>query len=388
LRNLLIVSEVAFALVLLIGAGLLIGSFKRLLDVNPGFNPKNVLTMQLFLSGSRYPEGHQQSAFLKQVLERIKDVPGVVSVGLVNTIPITGGVGTDFEIVGRPETISEEPYADIRIIDSEYFRAMEIPLLKGRWFSERDSSDAPKVMVINETMARLYWPDEDPIGKRVTMKDWGDPLTGEIIGVVGDVKANGLHAETHSMIYWPYPQFPTIFNRLVIRTSIDPANVVAAVRSRVWSVDSDQPIADIKTMDQVLSTSVSQRRFNMLLLGGFAVVALILAAVGIYGVISYSVTERTREIGIRMALGAERRDILRLVMARGLLLALIGVALGLAGAFALTRVMESLLFGVSATDPVTFVVIPLILTGVALGACFVPARRAMKVDPMVALRYE
>jgi putative ABC transport system permease protein len=389
LRNLLVVSEVAFGLVLLIGAGLLINSFKRLVDVNPGFNPKNVLTMQLFLSGSKYGEDHQQSDFLKQVLERIKTVPGVASAGLVNTLPITGGVSTDFEIVGRPPaSVEEEPDADICIIDPDYFRAMEIPLLSGRSFSERDSSDSQRVMVINQTMARRYWPDEDPIGKRVTMKDWGEPLTGEIVGVVGDIKSGGLHSENASMIYWPYPQFPSSFNRVVIRTSIDPMNIVAAVKEQVWSVDKEQPMSDIKTMDQVLSASLAQRRFNMALLGGFAVVALILAAVGIYGVISYSVTQRTREIGIRMALGAERRDILRLVMARGLFLTLLGLAFGLAGAFFLTRAMESLLFGVSVHDPITFAVISLLLSGVALGACFVPARRATRVDPMVALRYE
>jgi putative ABC transport system permease protein len=383
LRNLLVVSEVAFGLVLLIN------SFKRLVDVNPGFNPKNVLTMQLFLSGSKYGEGRQQSDFLRQVLERIKTVPGVASAGLVNSLPITGGVSTDFEIVGRPPaSVTDEPSADIRIIDADYFRAMEIPLLSGRAFGERDSSDAQKVMVINQTMARRYWPDEDPVGKRVTMKDWGEPMTGEIVGVAGDIKSGGLHSEDSSMIYWPYPQFPSSFNRVVIRTSIDPVNVVAAVKEQVWSVDKEQPISDIKTMDQVLSTSLAQRRFNMALLGGFAAVALVLAAVGIYGVMSYSVTQRTREIGIRMALGAGRRDILELVMGRGLLLTLLGVTVGLAGAFFLTRVMESLLYGVSVHDPITFAVISLLLMGVALGACFVPARRATRVDPMVALRYE
>jgi putative ABC transport system permease protein len=243
-------------------------------------------------------------------------------------------------------------------------------------------------MVINQTMARRYWPDEDPVGKRVTMKDWGEPMTGEIVGVAGDIKSGGLHSEDSSMIYWPYPQFPSSFNRVVIRTSIDPVNVVAAVKEQVWSVDKEQPISDIKTMDQVLSTSLAQRRFNMALLGGFAAVALVLAAVGIYGVMSYSVTQRTREIGIRMALGAGRRDILELVMGRGLLLTLLGVTVGLAGAFFLTRVMESLLYGVSVHDPITFAVISLLLMGVALGACFVPARRATRVDPMVALRYE
>ena len=389
LRDLLVVSEIAFALVLLIGAGLLINSFKRLLDVKPGFDPETVLTMQLFLSGSRYAENYQQTAFLGQALEQIKAIPGVVSAGLVNSLPISGGVATDFEIVGRPAPdAGDEPSADIRIIDTDYFRAMKIPLLDGRWFDERDTASAQKVMVINETMAKRHWPGQDPLGKRVTMKDWGDPLTGEIVGVVGDVKANGLESESRSMIYWPYTQFPTGFNRIVIRTEGDPSSVIAAVKRQVWSIDSGQPIADIKTMDQVLSSSVAQPRFNMALLGGFAMAALALAAVGIYGVISYSVTQRTREIGIRMALGAERRDIVGLIMRQGIALTVAGLAAGLAGAAALTRLMSSLLFEVSATDLPTFAGVSLLLSAVAMLACYVPARRAMKVDPMVALRYE
>jgi predicted permease len=389
LRRYLVVAEIALALVLLIGAGLLINSFKRLLDVDPGFNPQNVLTMQLYLPGSQDGMDQQKTAFLSQALERIRTIPGVESAGLANCLPITGGPNTDFEIIGRPvPDIGDEPSADIRIIDTDYFRALKIPLRQGRWFTERDTARAPQVMVINETMARRFWPGEDALGKRVTMKDWGDPLTGEIIGVVGDVKANGLDTETGSMIYWPHTQFPTGFNRVVIRTTSDPSNLIAAVKHQVWSVNKNQPIADIKSMEQVLAASVARRRFNMALLGGFAVIALLLASVGIYGVMSYTVTQRTREIGIRMALGAARRDIIRMVMQQGVSLALLGIGAGLVGALALTRLLSSLLFGVSATDPITFITISLILTGVALGACFVPARRATKVDPMIALRYE
>ncbi|HST19679.1 MAG TPA: ABC transporter permease [Blastocatellia bacterium] len=390
LRSALVISEIALALVLLVGAGLLINSFKRLLDTNPGFNSKNLLTMQLFLSPSRYTERDQKtSAFLQQALERIRTVPGIQYAGLVNTLPITGGPSTSFEIAGQPAfEIGDEPSADIRVVDPDYFRAMEIPLLKGRWFTERDSATSTKVMVINETMARRFFPDEDPMGKQVTMKDWGDPLTGEIIGVVKDVKAGGLDSDDDSMIYWPYTQFPGIFNRVVVRTASDPSSMVAAIKNQVWSVDSEQPIADIKTMEQVLSTSVAQRRFNMALIGSFAFIALALAAVGIYGIVSYTVAERTREIGIRMALGAERRDIIKLVMKQAVSLTLIGLIIGLAGAFAISRALSSLLFKVSATDPATFAIISLILAGVALGASFVPARRATKVDPMVALRYE
>jgi putative ABC transport system permease protein len=243
-------------------------------------------------------------------------------------------------------------------------------------------------MVINENTARRFWQDEDSIGKRVPMKDWGPPLTGEIIGVAGDVKANGLDSDTRPMIYWPYPQFPSIFNNIVARTEGDPLKLVAAVKSQIWSVDPQQPIASVATMEQVLANSVAPRRFNMLLIVIFAGVALALAAVGIYGVISYTVSQRTHEIGIRVAMGARGSDVLTLVIGQGMTLALTGVGLGLAAALVLTQLMSSLLFGVSPTDAPTFVIIAILLTGVALVACIVPARRATRVDPMVALRYE
>jgi putative ABC transport system permease protein len=389
LRQFLIVSEVALALVLLIGAGLLITSFWRMQQVDRGFEAKNLLTINLTLPRARYARNEQQVAFLQQVLERVSQIPGVRSAGLTSTLPLIGGPATDFVIEGRaPVEAGAEPSADIRVVDPNYFRTMRIPLRSGRSFSERDAAGAPTVMVINENMARRFWPNEDPLGKRVTMKDWGPPLTGEIVGVVGDVKADGLDSETRPMIYWPYPQFPSIFNFIVVRTEADPSNIVAAVKSRIWSVDPEQPISSIATMEQVLAASVAPRRFNMLLVGVFAAVALTLAGVGIYGVVSYTVSQRTHEIGIRMALGARASDVLSLVVRQALSLVIAGVAIGLAGAFALTRVMSSLLFGVSATDPLTFAVTSIILTGVALGACFVPARRATRVDPMVALRYE
>lgn len=387
LRHFLVVSEVAVALVLLIGAGLLINSFWRLQQVDRGFDARDVLTLNLTLS--RYSKTEQQVAFLKDVLERAARVPGVRAVGLTSTLPLRGGPSTDFVIDDRPPLpLGDEPSADIRIVDSNYFRAMGIPLRAGRPFAETDSANAPKVMVINENMAHRFWPDEDPIGKRVTMRDWGPPLTGEIVGIAADVKADGLDSDARPMIYWAYPQFPVIFNSIVVRTEGDALSLAGAIKSQIWSVDPAQPVASVATMEQVLTSSVAPRRFNMLLIGIFAAVALALAAVGIYGVISYTVSQRTHEIGIRVALGAQGSDVLRLVVGQGMALALAGVVLGLAAAAGLTRLMTSLLFAVSPTDGPTFVIIAMLLTGVALVACIVPARRATKVDPMVALRYE
>jgi len=387
LRHFLVVSEVAVALVLLIGAGLLINSFWRLQQVDRGFDARNVLTLNLTLS--RYSTPEQQVAFLRQALERVAQAPGAGAVGLTSTLPLQGGPATEFVIEGRPPlAVGDDPSADIRIVDPNYFQAMGIPLRAGRPFSETDSTGAPKVMVINENMARRFWPDEDPIGKRVTMKDWGPPLTGEVVGVVGDVRSGSLDSEMRPMIYWAYPQFPIIFNSIVVRTEGNPLNIIGAVKSQIWSVDPKQPVASVATMEQVLASSVAPRRFNMVLIGVFAAVALALAAVGIYGVISYTVSQRTHEIGIRVALGAQGSDVLKIVVGQGMTLALLGVALGLAAAGALTRLMSSLLFGVSATDAPTFVVIAILLTAVAFVACALPARRATKVDPMVALRCE
>jgi putative ABC transport system permease protein len=243
-------------------------------------------------------------------------------------------------------------------------------------------------MIVNEEMARRHWPNENPIGRRVTMKDWGPPLTGQIAGVVGDVKADGLDSTTRPMIYWPYPQFPGVFNNLVIRTDGDLPTIITAVKNQIWSIDREQPMTRIQTMEDVIAGSVAPRRFNMLLLGTFAALALALAAVGIYGVLSYLVSQRTHEIGIRMALGAHRRNVMAMIVKQGMLLALTGVGVGLLASLALTRLTASLLFGVDASDPLTFTLVSLLLSLVALFACYIPARRATKVDPIVALRYE
>ena len=386
----LIVPQFALAVVLLVGAGLLANSFVRLLRVNPGFRPEGVLSLQLFLSPTEYPERDPRTALvLQQMLERVRAIPGVRSAGLVTALPITGGASTDFVIEGRPlPPANDEPSADIRSVDSNYFRTMGIPLLAGREFTEADNAAANRVMVINETMARQYWPTESPIGQHVTMKDWGPPMTGEIVGVVGDVKARGLDEAVGSMIYWPYFQFPIIFNTIVARTDGDPSQFIPAVKAAVWAVNGKQPISRIETLEQILLESLARRGLYMILLGVFAIAALLLAAVGIYGMVSFSVSQRVREMGIRVAIGAKRADVLRLVVGQGTKVALLGIAVGIAAALGLTRLMISLLFGVSATDPLTFLGVAALLTLVALGASFLPALRATRVDPMVALRYE
>ncbi len=396
-RSLLVISEVALALVLLIGAGLMIKSFLRLQQVDPGLDPHHVLTMRLSIPYAKYSKDEQRIAFYRQLLERTESLPGVQAVGAVSEIPLSGAEDLEgFTIEGRPpvKSLQEMPIANYHTVTPDYFRAMGITLLKGRQLTEGDKEDAPGVVIINETFAHRFFPGEDAIGKRVTFDNPEKEKASwnSIVGVVRDVKHSALDAEPRPEIFRPFFQSPgTSFSgdlALVARTVSDPLSLAAAIRNEVWAVDKEMPVYDIETMDQIIAESVSRRRFNMLLLGVFAAVAMILATVGIYGVMSYTVSQRTHEIGIRMALGAERGDVLRLVVGQGMMQALAGVAIGLAGAFAVTRVMASLLYGVSATDPVTFIGISLLLAMIALIACYIPARRAMKVDPMVALRYE
>jgi putative ABC transport system permease protein len=391
LRSALVISEIALALVLLAGAGLLTNSFVRLLRVPLGFNPQKLLTLQLFLpEASESASDTRSSQIIAALLERVRMVPGVQSASMVNCLPIAGGVSTDFAIVGRPPVKPEdEPSADIRVIDAAYLRTMQIPLLRGREFSERDSAAAPKAMLINQTMADKFWPGQDPVGSRVTMLDWGPPLTGEVVGVVGDVKPNGPQEPVGSMIYWPYPQFPSLFNYLVVRTiRSDPLSVLAGIKSQVHAVNPEQPLSQIRTMEQVLGESMAQRRFSLTLIGIFAGLSVLLAAIGVAGVMAFLVAQRTQEMGIRIALGAQRTDVFGLVLRQGMRMTFLGMLIGLAGAFGLTRLLSGMLYGVKPGDTLTFALVCAFLTGVALLACWLPARSATRVDAMIALRYE
>jgi putative ABC transport system permease protein len=394
LRSLLVVSEVALAFVLLTGAGLLIKSFTILLNVSPGFRPEKILTMDLSLPNLRYPDRQKQTTFYQQVLEKIEPLPGVQSAGLSFYLPLRGAAGIDeFVIDGRPAPPDgEKPITELRIVNPDYFRTMGVPLLSGRELTEHDKLGGAPVAIINEAMARQFWPGGSPLGSRVKtggkepQHNW-EGIWFTIVGVVANVKGS-LDSTPNPYLYLSYLQHSWPEMSIAVRTTIDPLTMATTVKQAIHTVDPDQAVTNINTMEGYLSASVAPRRFNMMALGVFAAIALILSSVGIYGIIAYVVTQRTHEIGVRMALGARRTDVVKLILGQGMILVLIGILIGVFAALALTRFMSGMLYNVSVTDPLTFGLVICLLVGVAFIAGLVPTLKATKVDPIIALRYE
>ncbi len=389
LRSLLVIIEVALALVLLIASGLMIKSFLRLQDVNPGFNSENLITLEMQLPEGKYADKERQAIFQQQLVQRVSQVPGVQSVGTVDNLPFSGNefnIGVTIE--GQPPlSNAERPRVFLRNVSSKYFEAMGVPLRKGRNFSDNDNLNAPLIAVINETAARRFWPNEEPLGKRLKRGRPENPWI-TVVGVVGSVSHTSLQVASQPELYLPYQQNPGLNLTLVARTTSDPKAFAGAVRREVSAIDGDLPVSNLKFMDEIIGKSVAQPRVYALLLAIFAGLALVLASIGIYGVMSYTVTQRTHEIGIRMALGARPADVLKLIVMQGMVLGVAGIIIGLIASFAITRVLASQLYGVTATDPVTFAAISILLILVVLIACCIPALRATKVDPMTAVRYE
>jgi putative ABC transport system permease protein len=389
LRQVLVVGEIAISLVLLAAAGLLLRSMISLLNVDKGFNSHHVITMAVRPSPVRYKDPKTEIIYLQRILENVNSLPGVQSAGWVYTLPLTGNsTNGGIKIEGHP---GDSPNVDKQYVEGNYFQAMRTPLLKGRFFDARDNLNSPRVVIVNQTLAQKVFPHQDPIGKRIDV-GWGDPGFSEIIGVVADAKQEALTAEHRSSTFMLYSQNAALMEyldtNLVVRTGQDPLSAVAAIRSRIQQLDPNQPLADVKTMDDVLAESLAPQRAPAWLFGGFSAIALFLAAIGIYGVLSYFVVQRSQEIGVRMALGAQRSNVLRLILGQGARLIAIGVAIGIVGGVWAARALTSLLFGVKPTDLPTFLVVSLTLAALALVACAVPALRATRVDPMVALRSE
>ena len=402
-RGALVAGEMALALVLLVGAALLIRTFVSLRTVSPGFDPHHVLTLQTSLNGEKYASTTRVEILERRVMERLEGLPGVEAATSSVSIPLELGPDLPFTIEGRPPVDKSPYHGDVqyRYATPHYFNVLKIPLLRGRFFTLQDSGKAPGVLIINEVMARKYWPKEDPVGQRVTIgkglgPDFDDP-TRQIVGVVGNVRENGLGSDPPEVMYVPFGQVPDGLTKLVnnvlptswlIRTTADPLTLVSAARHEFLNVDSELAVARVRTLEHVIGDAIARQNFQMILLVVFASIALLLAAIGIYGVVSYSVEQRTHEIGIRLSLGAGAGDMLRLIVGQGMRIAGIGVACGLAAAFGLTRLLEKLLFGVKATDPMTYAIVAAVLSAVALLATYLPARRATRIDPVIALRYE
>jgi putative ABC transport system permease protein len=388
----LIIAEVALSVVLLAGAGLLFRSFMRLQSVNAGFTAQQVLTAQLSPAGPRFQaDDANYSAFYDQVLERVRTIPGVTSAGTINTLPLAGGPTISYRVDGRPILpVDRWIPTNMRSVSPDYFTTMSVPVLQGRTFTPEDRT-GPRRLVINQALAQRDFPNEDPVGKRITLGNTDEnnqPIWFEIIGVTANVRSQELREEPPPELYFSASQIPFPKVALVVRSTVEPESIAPALRQAVAEVDRTVPVADVKTLEHIVSESVTQPRFNLFLLGLFGGIALLLSAAGIYGVTAYTVTQRTHEMGIRLALGAQVGDVLKLVLGQGLAVHGIGLVIGLVASFALMRLMRSLLFGVGENDPLTFAAITLVLFLVALLACYIPARRATKVDPMIALRYE
>jgi putative ABC transport system permease protein len=386
-----VTSEIALALVLLVGANLMINSFLRLNTINPGFDPQNILTMYIAYAKEKYPQPQQELAYLDRLLQQLRQAPGMQDVALGLSLPPDGLFSREsFSVEGRTEGGSASaPSADYLPVSDRYFHTLKVPLLRGRDFTEADKADSPRVVIINKHLADRYFANDDPIGKRVIMGDTSSENSKyTIVGVVGEVKYHGLSDKVGPQLYFPYTQHPTGGAYFVMRTSSAPQAMFETVHKTVFSVDNEQPVRLLRTMDELLSEAVAQPRFSMLLLTIFAAVALALTSIGLYGLIAYSVTQRTHEIGLRLALGAGPRDVIMLILKQGMKLAMIGAVVGLIAAFASTRMISNLLYGVSATDPVIFLGAALTLVFVAILACLIPAGRAGKVEPSVALREE
>jgi len=392
LRAALVIAELSLAVVILVGAGLCLRSFYRLNSVDPGFNPHNLLTMKLSLPSASYKDDAKKIAFFQQLRDRTAALPGVISASADSWLPFTTmGAATGFQIEGQPKLAdADQPVTDVRVVGSDYFHSMGIPLVAGRDFNEQEASVQSHVVIINRALAARYFANDNPIGKRITIGMGGQTEKNPslIIGVAGDVKHEGLNTSPGAMVYWPHPELPLPFMTFVVRTTGNPLAFIGSIRQQVKQLDPSLPVSDIATMEQRMSDSVAESRFSALLLGIFAVVAIVLASIGIYGVTSYAVTARQHEIGIRMALGAQPVDVERMFIRSGIGLTFAGLSLGLLASFALTKLMAGLLFGVSPHDPLTFVGMAALLLFVALLACYIPARRATRVDPLVALRYE
>jgi putative ABC transport system permease protein len=388
MRHAFIVSEIALASVLLVGAGLMLRSFGSLRRVDPGYAIDNVLTLRLQLPGAKYRDDEQRIRFFHEATARIAELPGVRATGAISYLPLTGlGAGTSFTIEGQPPPApGQDHVTNVSVCDNGFFRTMNVPLVRGRLFSDREMRERSNVVIVSESLARMYFGNENPIGKRLGIYMTDPIVPTEIIGIVGDVKFQDLTAAPRPTTYWPHPQLAYSAMTLTVRTAGDPLPLAAAVERAIRTLDKDQPVSDVRTMNQWVAKSLAQARFSSTLLTTFAALALLLAAIGIYGVMSYAVSQRTPEIGIRLALGADTRDILAMIVGAAVRLAAIGLAIGVALALALSRTLTSLLYETTGTDPLTFAAVVGVLGAVAIVASYLPARRAARIPPVDALR--